>query len=115
METLVESVNIEIGGCTDPTYKEWKRGNKRTIAVGSASTDPTYKEWKPDFRRCYLYFSYRTDPTYKEWKLRIAIEMARENMARILPTRNGNRNWSNLAKLIARRARILPTRNGNKL
>ena len=55
-----------------------------------------------------------TDPTYKEWKPELLpIDRLERHLARILPTRNGNRIILHRCRAIYARARILPTRNGN--
>ena len=102
--------------CTDPTYKEWKlfsferpfvivsarilptrNGNSvldsRLYQIMECGTDPTYKEWKLYMKEVIAQEGQRTDPTYKEWKLvcnRSPFGVPR--LARILPTRNGNRD-----------------------
>ena len=98
-------------------------------------TDPTYKEWKPlsglyrwqPIR--WMHGSYLqgmetklplnhqnshfgTDPTYKEWKLYRLHLRHKSVVARILPTRNGNKSANKRASEFSK-ARILPTRNGN--
>ena len=123
--------------CTDPTYKEWKpRLAMRCLVMSmlhgsylqgmetrkpirhrrpNRCTDPTYKEWKlPPFLILHTTIG-GTDPTYKEWKPAKYISNTNSAMARILPTRNGNKGGALRRPFCLGFARILPTRNGNKL
>ena len=80
-------------------------------------TDPTYKEWKLVSNTMYT-FGARTHGSYlqgMETAARSVLAKIIDNLARILPTRNGN-IFNGTSRLILPRnsARILPTRNGNR-
>ena len=86
-----------------------------------SNTDPTYKEWKPAFPNDVGWSDTNTDPTYKEWKpppassgsapavahgsylqgmetMALAVLPSRPIiLTRILPTRNGNEIFGEIA------------------
>ncbi len=47
METRIPGSPVAVLlGCSQPTYKEWKRPRSRSVGAHSRGSQPTYKEWK---------------------------------------------------------------------